>query len=747
MFSIRNFYSLHNLKRLLIFISVFTAFAGICHAQINVWRWQNPLPEGDFLYAVQMFSLNSIYACGENGTFMRTSDGGQTWDLQTNVLKFKTTWYGLSFSDLNYGMVCGDSGRAIKTTDGGSTWNLMQTKTQSQLNSIVVIDTNIALTVALGGSILRTTDGGATWNPIIMENMYALYSIRKLRPDFLITTGYAGTILISVDTGKSWKKLAAPYANNFYNACFTADSTATIIADNGLILHTANGVWQKEIIDSNAITATLRDIDGKDPNILAMVGDYGTMLYTTDGGNSWTQSYIGTNEHIKGISFFDAQNATAVGRDGVILRSTDGGKDWFFVPQTPEYTTMYSVAFPKGDTSLGIAVGKQGTIKRTTNGGKLWSVIPSGTVNTLRGVTFSDSITAFAVGDYGTILKSTDGGATWNPTPSSTSRHLYSISFATPVDGLAVGDSNTVLKTYSAGEFWIREFFTALATHQSFEYFRSVSYPDKMHAFITGFNAYYLSSNGGVDWLPKSIDGADTLFLFDTSINKWVNFPDNTIYELSFADSLHGVIITSFDNGPGPQNKFWFARFTNDGGLTLHPVRTPNSIYINGVQYMDNKHATIVGDGGYIGHTSDGGLTVNQQTSNTVNNLYGVGFGTVQAGNAVGIRGNIMRITTDELPPSSAAENPVTPPKITTESYPNPFTQFTTIQYSLPSPGSTIIEIFTIDGKLLATFETEFQSPGEHSIRFDRGALSAGTYMSRITSNGVNAEGKLIIEN
>ncbi|MFI5264254.1 MAG: hypothetical protein ACHQM6_07045, partial [Candidatus Kapaibacterium sp.] len=58
---------------------IFLLCAGSSQAQLNVWRWQNPLPEGNLLASVQMLSLNDIYACGDYATFMRTSDGGQTW--------------------------------------------------------------------------------------------------------------------------------------------------------------------------------------------------------------------------------------------------------------------------------------------------------------------------------------------------------------------------------------------------------------------------------------------------------------------------------------------------------------------------------------------------------------------------------------------------------------------------------------------------------------------------------------------
>src|SRR5205807_9327119 len=120
------------------------------------------------------------------------------------------------------------------------------------------------------------------------------------------------------------------------------------------------------------------------------------------------------------------------------------------------------------------------------------------------------------------------------------------------------------------------------------------------------------------------------------------------------------------------------------------------------VQCIDNLHTTVVGNKGYIGHSSDGGITWNVQQSNTPNNLYGVCFGTVKAGTAVGLRGNIMRITTDEEPPL-AVKNETSEPIISIEAYPNPSNKFVTINYFLPSSGPMKIEIFSIDGKLISS--------------------------------------------
>jgi photosystem II stability/assembly factor-like uncharacterized protein len=740
------------MKRIVFYLFILAAFAESANAQLNVWRWQNPIPEGDYLYAVQMVSLSTIYACGADGYFVRTTNGGNTWDLQNNVLQFTGAWNSLSFANANFGMCCGDSGKAIRTTDGGSSWDSMKTGVTLKLNSIVLIDTNIALMVMLDGGILKTTDGGMTWFVVPSEGIPALYSIRKLRSDFLYITGYGGTVMTSGDTGNTWKNIKMPNGNTYYCACFTNDTTATVIGENGIILRTSNGgaTWTRITFDSISVTATLNYVDGKDPNILTMVGDYGTVLYSADGGKSWSQFLLGTNEHIKCVSYFDTLNATAVGRDGTILMTTDGGKTWVFVPQLPEFSTLNSVAFFKGDTSVGIGVGYRGVIKQTTNGGKDWRLIQSGTVFTLRGVAFSDPSTAFAVGDYGTILKSTDAGLTWKPLVSNTVQDLFSVSFATPTDGLAVGDSNSVFKTYTAGEFWTREFPTPPSKAEYLapvDYLSSVSYPDINHAFMTGWHVYYVSSDGGIHWTYKMIDVRDTM-VRPCGSGFGVCAVDHYI-ALSFADSLHGGIsVLQLNEETDAYVDSGNIVYSMDGLETWHwqQSRTVYGIFTN-IFYSDNLRATVVGYNGVIAHSTDGGITWSNQDSHTSNNLFGVCFGTVEAGTAVGLRGNIIRITTDEKPTALVEQNPIAYPKIIIEgNYPNPFTQGTTINYSLPISGFTELKIFAIDGREISASPAEYQSAGDHSMNFDGTGLAPGTYIVRITAGALSAESKMILE-
>lgn len=56
-----------------------------------------------------------------------------------------------------------------------------------------------------------------------------------------------------------------------------------------------------------------------------VVGESGTILHTTDGGNSWSAQNSGTSNWLYSVRFADANTGWAVGEHGTILHTKNGG--------------------------------------------------------------------------------------------------------------------------------------------------------------------------------------------------------------------------------------------------------------------------------------------------------------------------------------------------------------------------------------------------------------------------------------
>ncbi|MEL6824419.1 MAG: hypothetical protein AAFP70_21890, partial [Calditrichota bacterium] len=51
----------------------------------NEWEWQNPVPQGNQILTMQALDASTVYAAGNASTFMRSTDGGNNWEVIHNI--------------------------------------------------------------------------------------------------------------------------------------------------------------------------------------------------------------------------------------------------------------------------------------------------------------------------------------------------------------------------------------------------------------------------------------------------------------------------------------------------------------------------------------------------------------------------------------------------------------------------------------------------------------------------------------
>lgn len=91
---------------------------------------------------------------------------------------------------------------------------------------------------------------------------------------------------------------------------------------------------------------------------------------------------------------------------------------------------------------------------------------------------------------------------------------------------------------------------------------------------------------------------------------------------------------------------------------------------------------------------------------------------------------------------TSADEEPASPVKFQlSNNYPNPFNPSTSVDLNVVEQGNYRIEIFDILGRRLAAKELRIM-PGEHTLQLS-GLGAAGTYLLRVSGNGVSRTGKM----
>ncbi|MFB3853754.1 MAG: WD40/YVTN/BNR-like repeat-containing protein [Vicinamibacterales bacterium] len=301
------------------------------------------------LRGVSAASRHVVWASGEKGTVLRTSDGGASWA----ALQVPDAG-SLDFRDIDsvtdrtaYVLSIGTGGlsRIYKTTDAGRSWALqfVNADPEAFFDAMAFSDgeTGYAFSDSVDGRfvVLRTTDGGVSWMrlppaalppAVAGEGAYAASGTNIAvggRNVWIGTT--ASRVLRSNDGGRTWQVSPTPLAHGPSAGIF---SVAFKDGSNGVVV---GGDYRKE---------------GEALDNLA---------FSTDGGGTWRLA-AGLTGFRSAVAYVPASPTTilAVGPSGTDY-STDSGGTWRSVPGPG----FHALSFAPG-TSTAWAVGEKGSISR-----------------------------------------------------------------------------------------------------------------------------------------------------------------------------------------------------------------------------------------------------------------------------------------------------------------------------------------------------------------------------------------------
>lgn len=297
----------------------------------------------------------------------------------------------------------------------------------------------------------------------------------------------------------------------------------------------------------------------------------GTLLKTTDAGESWITLTVGLAETLNGVSFVDEYNGWAVGTRGTIVHSADGGLHWVqqAVPTVDEFRSVVFVSASAGwATSVRINHYDQwghpddwrASLWHTSNGGASWEKqsIP-GEAAILNRLDFVDANTGWAVG-----VKYTGDDAYGRPTHRAVIYHT------------ANGGSNWTEQTYAAEEARIT--------------FTAVDFIDDLHGWVVGFHHVFAAPEGVIF---HTQDGGQT----------WERqSPNHNLMDVQFIDALRGYTV-GFDyiGAQGPP-----VLRTQDGGATWEKVVMRNND-LEGLYAVNVSEERVValGDHDFLALSSD----------------------------------------------------------------------------------------------------------------------------------------------
>jgi len=306
---------------------------------------------------------------------------------------------------------------------------------------VKAIDADHAVVVGYGGKILSTADGGFTWTQAQTGTSNALYRVRFVDANNGWVSGQTGLVLHTSDGGKTWQRQKTGTDVYLFSIYFVDQQHGWAVGDKSLLLETRDGGtnWSlhkiipasaKELSAEEAVASqdpVLYDVQFLDANTGWVVGEFGKIYHTADGGQTWSeqeQSLLGEEvvdvldiPTFFGVSMVDAQHGVVAGLDGKIARTQDG-VTWKFEKMKLDYPMVDPLFYPSmfGD-GTGWVIGAAGEVVRQTTPAEEWHRTKLGmeVVTWLRGMNWFDEQNGWVVGGYGLILHTKDGGQTWIP--------------------------------------------------------------------------------------------------------------------------------------------------------------------------------------------------------------------------------------------------------------------------------------------------------------------------------------------
>jgi len=215
------------------------------------WFIQDTSSQFPGSWAVDFFNTNMGCIGGNN--IYTTIDGGLTWVLRMSYLGFDGV-RSLSHTVNGVMVAVGYEGSFLRSTDFGQSWSFLTGVPNLDYRSVCFSDATHGF-AAGNSSLLMTSDAGATWN-VIKEGFY-VYAIDFPTPDKGFAVGSNGLILQTTDGGITWEQHNFPTTDNLYDVHFYDADTGYAVGGTeiitGLILKTTDGGtnWHQQFIPSN----------------------------------------------------------------------------------------------------------------------------------------------------------------------------------------------------------------------------------------------------------------------------------------------------------------------------------------------------------------------------------------------------------------------------------------------------------------------------------------------------------------
>lgn len=421
-----------------------------------------------------------------------TYDRGQNWSF----FDVEDSPFQVSFPTDSVGYVTSVFGDTYQTTDKGATWikTYDDPDDGERFFELEFVDENTGYRAGNQDHFLRTTDGGITWDTIYIG--FQAGGDKLYFTDSIFVSFYTKFRYRTTDGGQSW-----------INDGFYVDDRETGYLQPYLVggTHAFLVGYNKAILYSNDQAQSFSDIsfvfDGDladivfadDKNGLAGI-DNGSLLSTSDNGETWTQMEAPDVNDIDAIEFASDGSLLIAGANNiwrsidrmnydVVLNSVGGVID---IQKNPDGSVVYAVASDLVSVSMDNGISWTDILTKPVGFDGFFSTLDAPAEDII-----------YVGGSDGFFIKSVDGGQTWNPFIQIGTDRINAMDFIDANTGFFLSRDSVRVTKDGGGTF------SGLA-RRPFNG-REIDMADELNGFIVGSNGanngeIYQTEDGGLTW-------------------------------------------------------------------------------------------------------------------------------------------------------------------------------------------------------------------------------------------------------
>jgi photosystem II stability/assembly factor-like uncharacterized protein len=255
-----------------------------------------------------------------------------------------------------------------------------------------------------------------------------------------VAVGEHGIIVYSDDAGKTWRQAEVPVSVTLTGIYFATPAKGWAVGHDGVILHTADGgkKWATQFDGNQANKIVLADAQGRldrlrTPTSSAPAPEPSEALRQAENNleDAKAGAKFGPSRPLFDVWFRNESEGYVVGSFGQMFKTTDGGAHWTLPPKRIDNPDGFHynalAALPSGALAIPSESGK---VFFSKDGGAAWETLNTGYSGQLYGVLGlpspdgKEALLAFGFGGH--IFRSDDDGKTWQELNSGTKKTVVS---------------------------------------------------------------------------------------------------------------------------------------------------------------------------------------------------------------------------------------------------------------------------------------------------------------------------------